>query len=58
MKESGTDQARDVGGAGMASGLLLVPAGVKVVRFVPPLTVSADEIDRALAIVDQAIAGL
>lgn len=34
--------------AAMAEGLLLVPAGPKVVRFVPPLIVSAAEIDRAL----------
>jgi acetylornithine aminotransferase len=29
---------------------------VKVVRFVPPLIVSAEEIDQALAIVEKAIA--
>jgi acetylornithine aminotransferase len=29
---------------------------VKVVRFVPPLIVSAEEIDQALAIIDNAIA--
>jgi len=34
--------------AAMDSGLLLVPAGVKVVRFVPPLIVSAAEIDEAV----------
>jgi acetylornithine aminotransferase len=58
LQESSTIQARDVVGAAITSGLLLVPAGVKVVRFVPPLTVSAAEVDRALEIVDQAIAGL
>ncbi|MCY7284409.1 MAG: aspartate aminotransferase family protein, partial [Cyanobacteria bacterium CAN_BIN43] len=35
----------------MDKGLLLVPAGPKVVRFVPPLIVSADEVEEALSIV-------
>lgn len=39
-------------------GVLLVPAGPKVVRFVPPLTVSAAEIDQAIAAIDQALATL
>lgn len=48
----------DVVKAAIAEGLLLVPAGPKVVRFVPPLIVSAAEIDQALAIVDKALASL
>ena len=40
----------------MAEGLLLVPAGPKVVRFVPPLIVTAEEVDQALHIVAQALA--
>ncbi len=44
--------------AAIAQGLLLVPAGPKVVRFVPPLVVSPPEIDQALAAVKQAIATL
>ncbi len=40
----------------IAQGLLLVPAGPKVVRFVPPLIVSADEVERALEAVEKAIA--
>lgn len=40
----------------IAEGLLLVPAGPKVVRFVPPLIVSADEVERALEAVEKAIA--
>lgn len=39
----------------MELGLLLVPAGLKVVRFVPPLIVGADEVDEALRIVEEAI---
>lgn len=42
----------------MEQGVLLVPAGPKVVRFVPPLIVSAEEIDRAVAEVEKAIASL
>ncbi len=47
--------AGDVVKAAMAEGLLLVPAGPKVVRFVPPLIVTAEEIDRALFLVDKAL---
>jgi acetylornithine/N-succinyldiaminopimelate aminotransferase len=42
--------AGDLVKAAMAKGLLLVPAGPKVLRFVPPLIVTAAEIDRALQI--------
>ncbi|HLP90066.1 MAG TPA: aspartate aminotransferase family protein [Nostocaceae cyanobacterium] len=46
----------DVVNAAINEGLLLVPAGPKVVRFVPPLIVSAAEINQALQAVDQALA--
>jgi len=36
--------------------VLLVPAGPKVIRFVPPLIVSAQEIDQALQAVEKAMA--
>ncbi len=42
--------AGDMVKAAMAKGLLLVPAGAKVLRFVPPLIVTAAEIDRALVL--------
>lgn len=42
----------------MEKGLLLAPAGPKVLRFVPPLIVSAEEIDQASAILEQAIASV
>jgi len=42
--------------AAMEKGLLLVPAGPKVVRFVPPLIVTAEEIDRALQATREALA--
>eukprot|EP00429_Kryptoperidinium_foliaceum_P001647 CAMPEP_0176008864 /NCGR_PEP_ID=MMETSP0120_2-20121206/3959_1 /TAXON_ID=160619 /ORGANISM="Kryptoperidinium foliaceum, Strain CCMP 1326" /LENGTH=457 /DNA_ID=CAMNT_0017341651 /DNA_START=18 /DNA_END=1391 /DNA_ORIENTATION=+ len=38
----------DIVGAAMQEGLLLVPAGYNVVRFVPPLIISEDEINTAL----------
>lgn len=46
----------DVVKATMAEGLLLVPAGPKVLRFVPPLIVTAEEIDQALQAVARAMA--
>jgi len=41
--------------AAMDSGLLLAPAGAKVLRFVPPLVVSKEEVDRATDILEQVI---
>jgi acetylornithine aminotransferase len=48
--------AADIVKAAIDEGVLLVPAGPKVVRFVPPLIVTEAEIDLALQAVDQAIA--
>lgn len=39
----------------MEKGLLLAPAGPKVLRFVPPLIVSEEEIDQASYILDETI---
>lgn len=44
--------------AAIAEGVLLVPAGPKVLRFVPPLIITAEEINQALAAVDHALASL
>jgi len=41
--------------AAIDAGLLLAPAGPKVLRFVPPLVVTAAEIDRALQILEQVL---
>jgi acetylornithine/N-succinyldiaminopimelate aminotransferase len=41
--------------AAMQEGLLLVPAGPKVVRFVPPLIVSAAEVESALATLQRVV---
>ncbi|TAD74342.1 MAG: aspartate aminotransferase family protein [Oscillatoriales cyanobacterium] len=48
----------DVVKSAMGDGLLLVPAGPQVVRYVPPLVVSAEEIDQALAATARALATL
>ena len=48
--------AADVVKAAIDEGLLLVPAGPKVVRFVPPLIVTEAEVDTALEAVEKAIA--
>ena len=48
----------DVVKACIAEGVLLVPAGPKVLRFVPPLIVNAEEVDQALQAVEKAIATL
>ena len=41
-----------IGCLGQDPGLLLIEAGDKTIRFMPPLTVSKEEIDLALSIVD------
>jgi acetylornithine aminotransferase len=41
--------------AAIEEGLLLAPAGTKVLRFVPPLIVSEEEINQAVAILDRVI---
>jgi acetylornithine aminotransferase len=58
LREDCETGAIDIVKAAMAAGLLLVPAGPKVVRFVPPLVITAAEIDEAIATFDRALAGL
>jgi len=48
VKDSAGCTAGELVGDSMTEGLLLVPAGPTVVRFVPPLIVSEEEIDEAL----------
>jgi acetylornithine aminotransferase len=38
-----------------SNGLLTLPAGPDVIRLLPPLTVTADEIDEAIAIIEKTI---
>ncbi|MGK7876523.1 MAG: aspartate aminotransferase family protein [Xenococcaceae cyanobacterium] len=45
----------DIVKAAMAEGLLLAPAGSKVLRFVPPLIVSSSEVDQGVEILEQVI---
>jgi acetylornithine aminotransferase len=58
LQEDRPVRSREVVQKCMEQGLLLVPAGDKVVRFVPPLVVSAEEIASALQMVHRAIAEL
>jgi acetylornithine/N-succinyldiaminopimelate aminotransferase len=58
LKAESEINAIDIVKAAMEAGLLLVPAGVKVVRFVPPLIVSAAEIDRTVMILDRVFAAI
>ena len=50
--------AIDLVKAAMAEGLLLVPAGSQVVRFVPPLVINRRQIQQALQRLDRALSTL
>ncbi|MEM8808483.1 MAG: aspartate aminotransferase family protein [Cyanobacteria bacterium P01_G01_bin.38] len=58
LSESVELKSIDVVKTAMAAGLLLVPAGPKVIRFVPPLIVSEAEIAQALEKVSKVLARL
>lgn len=58
LKEEAATVSADIVKAAIAQGLLLVPAGPKVVRFVPPLIVTAAEIEQALGRLNQALSNL
>lgn len=58
LDEAAEIMSADIVKVAIAQGLLLVPAGPKVVRFVPPLIVTAAEIDQALAAIRSALAQL
>ena len=55
LSEQSGLQAGTVVGECIKRGLLLVPAGTKVVRLVPPLIISEDELNRAVDILKQVI---
>lgn len=42
----------------LEGGLILLPAGDSVIRFVPPLIISKDEIDRGMEIFEHALKGI
>ena len=54
----GAPAAAEVVKAAMAAGLLLVPAGPRVVRFVPPLVIRPRQIRRAVKRLEKALASL
>ena len=47
--------AADLVGKAIAAGLLLVPAGTTVVRFVPPLVVTEEDVEQALVAFESAL---
>ena len=49
---------RDVIAKCMEKGLLVCSAGYTVLRFVPPLVVTEDDIDKAVSIIDEALSEL
>jgi acetylornithine/N-succinyldiaminopimelate aminotransferase len=58
LREDAAIGAIDIVKAAMEAGLLMVPAGPKVVRLVPPLNITAIEIDEALSKLDRALAAV
>mmetsp|Transcript_23324 Transcript_23324/g.32579 ORF Transcript_23324/g.32579 Transcript_23324/m.32579 type:complete len:471 (-) Transcript_23324:127-1539(-) len=56
IQDSAGCTAGELVGDAMKSGLLLVPAGTNVCRFVPPLIVSEQDINNALEMFEQAVA--
>jgi len=58
LDESSETMAADIITACRAAGLLILPAGPKVLRFLPPLNVSATEVDEALAKLATALKGV
>jgi len=58
LSEDAPFNAGEVVAACMASGLLLVPAGPRVVRFVPPLVISETEVATAVSYMDAALGDL
>jgi acetylornithine/N-succinyldiaminopimelate aminotransferase len=58
LREDAAIGAIDIVKAAMAAGLLMVPAGPKVVRLVPPLNITAIEIDEALTKLDRSLAAV
>jgi acetylornithine/N-succinyldiaminopimelate aminotransferase len=58
IREDVPTLAADIVKAAMEEGLLLVPAGPKVVRFVPPLIITEAEINEVLETIDRAFSRL
>lgn len=58
LREESDLTSIDIVKAAMAEGLLIVPAGPKVLRFVPPLIVTAEEVEEAVTATERAIAAV
>ena len=58
LLREGSISAIDLVKAAMTEGLLLVPAGSQVVRFVPPLVINRRQIEQALQRLDRALTTL
>ena len=58
LNEESPHQAADIVRAALGERLLLLPAGPKVVRLVPPLIVSKAEVDEAADKLDKAVRGI
>jgi 4-aminobutyrate aminotransferase / (S)-3-amino-2-methylpropionate transaminase / 5-aminovalerate transaminase len=58
LAERSPDQARDVTGAAREEGLLLLSCGLygNVIRLLPPLTATDEELERGLSILDRSLA--
>lgn len=54
-EDNGVATAGELVGEAMSEGLLLVAAGPNVVRFVPPLIVKEEEVDRAIELFEKAV---
>lgn len=55
LKEDSSTTSIDIVKAAMQESLLLVPAGPKVLRFLPPLIVTAPEVEAAVQILEKVI---
>ncbi|MBC6417980.1 MAG: aspartate aminotransferase family protein [Prochloron sp. SP5CPC1] len=55
LKEDSSTTSLDIVKAEIEEGLLLIPAGPKVLRFLPPLIVSAPEVEAAVQILEKVL---
>jgi acetylornithine/N-succinyldiaminopimelate aminotransferase len=53
-----SSEARPLISACMERGLLLVGAGTHIIRFVPPLTVTSEDVAEAVNILDESMKAL
>jgi acetylornithine aminotransferase len=58
LRPEGSPTAPELVKAALAQGLLVVPAGTQVVRFVPPLTIKPKQVRLAVQLLEQALLSL